>query len=85
MFLIEISHLNHVVTLRSEARHMTIDVNYLFMTHSLQHRVNNNETTCPSNTSAVNTESQCYHSRSKKYGVYEKSELWTYSAQKLLS
>jgi len=85
MFLIDISHLNHVVTLCSEARHMTIDVNYLLMTHSLQHRVNNNETTCPSNTSTVNTESQCHHSRSKKCGLYEKSAMWTYSAQKLLS
>jgi hypothetical protein len=75
--LIDISHLNHVVTLCSEARHMTIDVNYLLMTHSLQHRVNNNETTCPSHTSAVNTESQCHHSCSNKCGLYEKSAMWT--------
>ena len=85
MFLIDISHLNHVVTLCSEARHVTIDINYLLMTHSLQHRVDNNETTCPSNTSAVNTESQCHHSRSKKCGLYEKSAMSTSSAQKLLS
>ena len=77
MFLTDISHLNHVVTLCSEARHMTIDVNYLLVTHSFQHRVNNNETTCPSNTSTVNTESQCLYSHSKKCGLYEKSAMWT--------
>ena len=82
VFLTDVSHLNHVVTLRSEASHMTINVNYLLMTHSLQHWVNNNKTTCPSDTSAVNTESQCYHSHSRKCSLYEIPEAWTHSAQK---
>jgi hypothetical protein len=44
---------------------MTIDVNYLLVTHSLQHRDNNNETTCPSHTSAVKTGSQSHQPHSK--------------------
>lgn len=46
-----ILRLNHVISLCPQTSHMPIDIDCLLVLHPLQHRVNDNEASCPANSS----------------------------------
>lgn len=45
--------LDHVVALRSEARHVTVDVEHVVVLESVEHCVDDNERSGPADTSAA--------------------------------
>ena len=60
--------LDHVVTLRPEARHMTVDVQRLLVTDAVKHCVDDNERACPADPGAV-------HKMLNRYLIFHVSRL----------